>query len=137
MRETHPSHCADLSLEEHPIMAQNKRLGIKVCTARSFEKETDKMRDQTVNLCCMESLWFSQGTGPLKKASAPVNISSTYEKRYHLPPTVPNSYTQTFTNKFWFASFSFVKEYIFFTGLSQYKSCGVTSGPLANWKHLW
>jgi len=43
VREMHPSHSADLSLEEHPIMAQNKRLGIKVCTARSFEKETDKM----------------------------------------------------------------------------------------------
>ncbi len=51
MRETHPSHCADLSLEEHPIMAQNKRLGIKVCTARSFEKETDKMeRSNTKSL---------------------------------------------------------------------------------------
>ncbi len=51
VRETHPSHCADLSLEEHPIMAQNKRLGIKVCTARSFEKETDKMeRSNTKSL---------------------------------------------------------------------------------------
>lgn len=66
MREMHSSRSTDLSLEEHPIMAQNKRLGIKVCTARSFEKETDKMERSNGKSLLHEVFVVLTGDWPIK-----------------------------------------------------------------------